>query len=269
MNARGFGGAETIVGMALSLGAVLAALTLTQGLTRLTTNVQDTEARRLSARWSLDQVVRAVQRAGLGVCPGHDPRCTDEAIEYFAPDCLVLRADLDRDDPAAARQPETLIGGRVGEVSVGNDEVIAFMRRAASRNNAARFDADMDSTDRATMPDGTPVAVRDGLVESIDIGGSQPIDDPRDGTLYRVSFVNDARTFGSGRFRVSEPLADAVSGLRFDAFDRGGNPVAACGGSDDSAGRACRASIYKLRMTVTLRQRASRRVTLTADAVLR
>lgn len=268
MSARGFGSVEMIVGAALSLGTVLAALTLTQGLTRLTTNVQDAESRRLSARWSLDQIVRAIQQAGIGVCPGHDPACSDEPIEFFAPELLVLRGDRDRDDPAAARVPETLISGRVGDVLTGNDELLAFTRRASSRNDTAIFAADLDSADHVPMPDGAPVARRDGVVESIDVGGMQAADDPRDGTLYRVAFVNDARSFGTGRFRISEPLADGVGSLRFEAFDRNDLPVADCGGADDAPARACRASIKRIRVSLTLRQRASRRVTLSADAVL-
>jgi hypothetical protein len=242
---RGFATPEALVGVLLAFAVVLAALTLARGTQELSHAVRVRAERTAALLWALDQIARAVERAGIGVCPGGEPACPDETVELFTDGALGVRGDLDRDDPQAARDPEDDLEGDFPRVATGNDEVVVFLRRAGGQA-AALFDADLDSTDRVTRADGSSLARRDGEVEPVDAG---PYDLPGvggPGTLYRVTFVDDARWAGTGRFRVVEPLADDVVDLSVAAFDAAGRAVAACGGADDTAARACRASIRRL-----------------------
>lgn len=246
--------AATIVGLAVGLGAVLSALTLTQGFVRLTTQSARREQRRREATWTLERIVRATLRAGLGVCPDRDPGCPDEPIELLTSGALAVRADFDRDDLLLASSPEAALVGRFRSVATGNDELLVFTRRPDSGPSgpALQFDADLDSTDRVTLADGTVVARRDGRTESIDIGPNLVAADRRSGSIYRTHFAHDATLFGTGRFRNAEPLCDNASELSFRAWDVAGVALPDCGGADDAASRSCRAAVARLAIDLVL-----------------
>ncbi len=244
---------DTLAGVALGMLAILVALSFARGTLRLGSAVSLESERVLGARWALDRLAREAARAGYGVCPGGEPDCPDEEIEFIGPGAVFVRGDLDGDDPALARDPEADLAGHFAAVPTGNGEVVGYLLRPGSgRTDRVLFDADLDSTDRTTRADGTTIARRDGAVESIDAGPAAGGDEAPRGTLYRVSFTDDARWFGTGRFRVSEPLVDNAVQFRVDAFDAAGAPVGGCGGADDAASRACRARVRRLAVPLVL-----------------
>lgn len=258
-----------LIGVALGLIAALAALTLTRGVVRLAAVEEQQAARRLAARWCLDRIVSAIERAGLGVCGGVPGSCVDEAVEWYGAEALAVRADFDRDDPAEQATPERSLGGPAVQSQTGNDELFVFLRRRTGREPELTLDADLDGSDRITLSDGTLLARRDGAVDSVALGAAQASDDGGLGVLYRISFSHDARWFGTGRFRVTEPLADGAASLRFEGFDRYGAPVAPCGGADDPTSRACRAALRSIRVGLTLAGPDGRTERFSAEARLR
>lgn len=246
--AAGFATPEALTGVLLALLAIAGALAAARGLQKLSAVAMAGAEQSVAASWALERIAREVSRAGLGVCPDRDPACPDEALEFIDAAALAVRGDLDGDDPAAALDPERLLTGRFPLVPTGNDEVVVYLMRPAGRGTArpVAFDADLDSSDRVTLPDGAQVARRDGVVESIDAGTAASADTVGGGVLYRVIFTSDARYAGTARFRVSEPLLDGVALFRVEGRDAAGIPVPPCGGRDDPGARACRAAVRRI-----------------------
>ncbi len=242
--------AGTVVGLLVGTLVLLGALALARGFVRLEAGLAAGGGARLGAGAALARVVDAICRAGAGVPAGG----VDEAVELLEPWAIAVRGDRDGDLPGRALDPERWLDPAGGVVPVANDEVLVFLRRNAGGGgrHRARFEADLDSPDRVSLPDGTVLARRDGLVEDIDAGPAAGGEDPSPGVLYRVTFVHDARRAGTGRFRVVEPLLDRVTGFRVSARDRAGREVGPCGGGDALAARACRARVARVRVELAV-----------------
>ncbi|MCU0224889.1 MAG: hypothetical protein MUF27_12665 [Acidobacteria bacterium] len=256
----GFTPVETLVGVAVALSAIAASLVLVRGLQQLAVRAARDADRAAAAQWALDRIVREIARADLGTCPGREAHCPDEPLELLDVGWLGVRADLDRDDPDLAAEPEQALAGIFARTDTGNDEVVVFLRRGRGFSRAT-FEADLESTGRATTATGDEVAPRDGRVERIDAGPADLPGEGGRGTLYRVTFVNDARHLGTARFRVVEPLADDAIDFAVRAWDARGVPVAACGGRDDAAGRGCRASVRRIALELTVGRAGGRQQT--------
>ncbi len=250
--ARGFATPDALAGVALGLLALLVALGAVRGTALLGRGASLAAERGLALRWAADRIARELAHAGHGVCPGRESACPDEAVEALTAGAIVARGDLDGHDPARARDPERDLAGFSAAVPTGNDEVYGYLLRpgGTARAPALLLDADLDSADRVLLPDGTLLARRDGVVESVDCGPAVNGTMVAPGTLYRVTFTHEATDFGTSRFRVLEPLADGVRLFRVDAFDGQGTALPACGGTDDAAGRACRAAVRRVRVTL-------------------
>lgn len=244
---RGMATPEALVGVLVALFAVLSALALARGLVQLGSRTAVDAEGALERAWALDRIVREVSRTGLGVCPAGP--CADEAIELTAAAALVVRGDLDGDDRERAADVEPWLSPSGAVVPTGNDEVTAYVLRGGTDSDLV-FEADLDSVDRITLPDGTLLARRDGVVEPISCGDASGSADVVRGTLYRVTFTLDARWAGTGRFRVVEPLAENVTRFAVEAFDAPGAALSPCGGADDAAARACRAAVRRVRITL-------------------
>ncbi|MCU0229789.1 MAG: hypothetical protein MUC67_00270 [Acidobacteria bacterium] len=247
----GFTPVETLVGVAVALSAIATSLVLVRGLQHLAVRVARDADRAAAAQWALDRIAREVARAGLGTCPGREANCPDERLELLGAGWIGVRADLDRDDPEQAAEPEQALAGAFTRTDTGNDEVVVFLRRGRGLARAA-FEADLESSARSTSSAGEMVAPRDGRVERIDAGPADLPGEGGRGTLYRVTFVNDARHIGTPRFRVAEPLADDTLDFAVRAWDGRGVPVAPCGGLDDATGRACRATVRRVALELTI-----------------
>ncbi len=249
----GFADIGTLVGVALGMLVLIAGLTLSRGVLQLGETLERESGARAGAAWALELIADELARAGQGV-GGGDPRlATEEALELYESGAIGVRGDRDRASPSAARRPEAELLPGAGGAATANDELRLFLRRVGSaRRPRALFEADLDSTDRVALPDGSLLARRDGVVESIDAGPFAPPERARAGTLYRVRFVHDARRFGSGRFRVLEPLLEGVLRFRVVGFDEAGASVPPCGGGDDAASRSCRAQVVRVRLTLEL-----------------
>jgi hypothetical protein len=248
--ARGFASVETVVGVGLAFTVILASLMLVRGTCRLGSRISVGSDRALAALWALERIAEDLQRAGVGV--GRDG--VDERVELHGDGTLGIRADLDRDVLDEAREPEERIGSASAPVTTGNDEVLVFLRRSPDTDHGepVSFEADMDGPDTETMPDGTPVARRDGVVETVRAGRAMGPDDERSAVLYRVSFVHDADRFGTSRFYSAQPLLERVTSFRVRAVGADGAEVGPCGGEDGPAGRDCRRSIRRVVLELRL-----------------
>ncbi len=247
---RGTTLAGALVGLLSGSIALLAALALARGFLRLESCLAGGAGARLGGAAALSRVAEEIARAGAGVPPGG----VDEAIELLEDWAIGVRGDRDGDLPARALDPERWLDPAGAVVPVANDEVVVFLRRNAGGGgrHRARFRADLDSPDRVELPDGTLLARRDGLVDEIDAGPAAGDEDSSPGTLYRVTFVHDARRAGTGRFRVVEPLLDRVTGFRVTARDRRGRVVPPCGGEDTPSSRSCRARVARVRVELVV-----------------
>jgi len=265
--ARGFTSAEALVGLAVALSAITTSLVLVRGLQQLAVRAARDADRAAAAQWALDRIAREIARAGLGACPGREPGCPDEPLELLDDGWIGVRADLDRDDPALAADPEGALAGVFARTDTGNDEVVVFLRRGRGLARAA-FDADLESSERATTTAGQEVAPRDGRVESIDAGPADLPGEGGSGTLYRVTFVNDARHIGTVRFRVAEPLVDDALDFAVRSWDARGVPLGPCGGRDDAASRACRAAARRVALELTIGRAGGRQQTFRREIAL-
>ena len=265
--ARGFTSVEALVGVAVALSAIAASLVLVRGLQQFAVRAARDADRAAAAQWALDRIAREVARAGLGACPGREPGCPDEPLELLDGGWIGVRADLDRDDPVLAADPEQALAGTFARTDTGNDEVVVFLRRGRGLARAA-FDADLESSERATTTAGQEVAPRDGRVESIDAGPADLPGEGGSGTLYRVTFVNDARHIGTVRFRVAEPLVDDALDFAVRSWDARGVPLGPCGGRDDAASRACRAAARRVALELTIGRAGGRQQTFRREIAL-
>lgn len=241
---------EAIVGVGLAFGVILASLALVRGTCRLGREVTCTGDRSMAALWALECIAADLRHAGVGMAGAAG---TDEAVELLAGGALGIRGDLDRDEPGEAGNPERWIAGPV-PVATGNDEVLVFLRRIPNQNigDTTAFWADMHGPDTVTTSDGTEVAKRDGAVERIPVGRAMRPGDDRSAVLYRVTFVNDATRFGTGRFDSAQPLLDRVTSFRVTGLDADGDEVGACGGRDEPSRRACRARVRRVALELTV-----------------
>ncbi len=264
---RGFTSIEALVGLAVALSAIATTLVLVRGLQQLAVRAARDADRAAAAQWALDRIAREVARAGLGSCPGREPGCPDEPVELLERGWIGVRGDLDRDDPALAAEPESSLAGAFARTDTGNDEVVVFLRRGRGLARPS-FDADLESSGRATTAAGEEVAPRDGRVEPIDAGPADLPGEGGRGTLYRVTFVNDARRIGTGRFRVVEPLVDDALDFAVRAWDGRGVPLAPCGGRDDAAARACRGAVRRIALELTVGRAGGRQQTFRRELAL-
>lgn len=266
----GFASPEALVGVAVGCLVLTLGLAAASGLVGLAHRVVDRSFRLTAARWALARMEREVRRAGIGVSGP-----TDEPVEFFTNWALAVRADLDRDEPGLDADPEADLVRAGTPPATANDEVVVFLRRDAKGGGGERvsFQADVDGTDRLARSDGALLARRDGSVEWVDAGPCAAPGAGGAGTLYRVTFVHDARHFGTGRFRVVEPLADGIAAMTVQALDGRGRPLETCGGADDAKGLRCRAAIRQVEIELVVelaggeRESLSRRFALPAEVI--
>jgi hypothetical protein len=95
--AAGFATPEGLVGVFLALVAVVGAFAAARGLQQLSAVAMAGAEQSVAAAWALDRIAREISRAGLGVCPGADPTCPDEAVEFLDAGALAVHtAEMQR-----------------------------------------------------------------------------------------------------------------------------------------------------------------------------
>ena len=147
--AAGFASVEAVIGVGLAFAVILASLALVRGACRLGSDLSRGSDRSVAALWALECIATDLRKAGLGL----GTASPDEAVELFNPGALAIRADLDRDDPDSAQEPEARIAGGSERVTTGNDEVLAFLRRSPDHGygEETRFWADLEGSCPRTM----------------------------------------------------------------------------------------------------------------------
>ncbi len=237
-SARGFTLAEALVGLATLALAGVVALALFDGAQRAFRRGDRVAEMQQAARAALWRMGSEIGRAGLGVDPDGMAGRPDEPVEAAFPTAIVLRGDLDRDDPEAAGDPElALAGGAFANVATGNDEIVAYVlaKPDGSSRDVLEFDADVAE------------APRDGRVERVRIERVALGQDDPPYTLYRITLHPDPARFGRAGWTVRTPLADNVRSMGFVYRDRAGAALAdPVGGLDDAPGPARRAAIRRI-----------------------
>jgi len=161
--------------------------------------------------------------AGYNFNPDGDPSRSDEQIEAAFDTALVLRGDFD------GEVESTLAGDAYETVSIGNDEVVAYVlaKPDGSSIDSLRFEADLEEVPR------------DGESDIIDLLGIELVHDNPPYSLYRITFSTDAADWDTPDFARREELAENVGAMTFRYYDDSGvqlNPYTLDDSSDDIGG---------------------------------
>ena len=213
---RGLSMLEALVALTILAYASIASLAIYDAMWRSFKKGENAAEQQQAVRIAFDKLVLDLQVSGFNHNPDGDTARPDEQIEAAFDTAIVLRADLDAQDLAAAATPEAaLAGGAFESVSVGNDEIVAYVlaKPDGSSTDTLRFHADVRE------------AQRDGAVEAVDIPNVALVPDDPPYTLYRISLSNSPGDWGSANFFVREPLAENVRSLTFRYLDAKDDPL--------------------------------------------
>ena len=247
---RGLTLAEVLVAMTVMVVAASVALLLYDGARRTFRNGEGAAEQQQGVRSAFERLCSDLRLAGFNFDPDGDPDGADEPIEAAFDTAVVLRGDLDGDDPSESTDPETaLAGGAQRAVSVGNDEIVAYVlaKPDGSSADVLQFDADVKD-----IP-------RDGIAESVGIPGITLVEDDPPYTLYRITLNNDIGSWGSAGFFVRTPVLDNVRSMTFrylgvrGVLNEGFDPTTVAddiGGADTSEGRRTRAAIVAIEVAI-------------------
>jgi hypothetical protein len=245
---------EMIVAAAIGLLVVLAALGAQAAARRSFQAAESAIERQQPGRQALDEITRTVRDAGAGLGTGATP---DEAIEGAWPACLVVRGDSDAADPSGdATDPEwpMTLGAApgAGPVTTGNDEITGWFLRnpSGSGGTTLRFEADVVSAVTVLSPGFGPVALRDGVVDPVDLARVVTAQTAPPYTLYRTTMSPAASNWASGSGAQVFAIADNVFSLAFRYFDASGALLAAPGGAD--AQRDARRAVDRVEVTIVV-----------------
>ena len=169
-----------------------------------------------AVRIGFDKLGSDLQMSGFNHNLDGDGSRPDEPVEAAFDTAVVVRADLDAQDPTESTTPEaSLAGGPFDSVSTGNDEIVAYVLAKP----------DGSSTDTLTFEADVKEAPRDGVVETVNISNVALVhDDPPYG-LYRISLNNDTSTWATDDFFVRTLLAENVYALSFRYFNATGDQI--------------------------------------------
>jgi hypothetical protein len=200
-----------------------------------------------AVRIAFDKLASDVRMAGFNANPDGELEFPDDFIEAAFDTAVSFRADFDAEDPADSLTPETqLSGGAHRAVSVGNDEIVAYVlaKPDGSSPDTLVFDADVREVPR------------DGASETVRIPGVALIQDDPPYTLYRITLSSDPTSWGGAGFVVRTPLVENVRSMTFRYHAAGGQALNAAfdlsstsediGGSDAPASRRRRGAIRRI-----------------------
>ena len=248
---RGLSMLEALVALAILAYASIASLAIYDAMWRSFKKGENAAEQQQAVRIAFDKLVLDLQVSGYNHNPDGDAGRPDEQIEAAFDTAIVLRADLDAQDLVAAATPETVLaGGAFDSVSVGNDEIVAYVlaKPDGSSSGTLSFHADVRESPR------------DGIVETVNIPNVALIPNDPPYTLYRISLSNSPGDWGSPGFFVREPLAENVLSLTFRYLDATDSPLNTgfdltttsddIGGGEALADRARRNSIRSIELTI-------------------
>ncbi len=247
---RGFTLVEMIIASAIFAIAAAVAFILYSAAQRSYKAGQNFTDQQQNTRAAFDRVVSDLRNAGYNTNPDGSKARTDEQIEAAYDTAVVLRADLDFEDPVLSAAPESSIKGIYNVVSTGNDEIVAYVLAKPdwSGGSTLVFQADVDNPTRTTITylgNNISVGPRDGINEPVRLGNVALVQNNPPYTLYRVSLNNDVSSYNSGdnptaaAFFVKQPVADNIKSMTFKYYDDQGNlisPNTPADPSDDIAG---------------------------------
>ncbi|PYQ12446.1 MAG: hypothetical protein DMH00_06200, partial [Acidobacteria bacterium] len=148
-----------------------------------------------NTRAAFDRVLSDIRNAGYNYNPDGSKTRPDEQIEAAYDTAIVLRADLDYEDPTLKDAPESSIKGVFNTVSTGNDEIVAYVlgKPGWTGGSTLPFTADVDNPTRASITylgNSISVGPRDGAVDNVRLGNVALVQDSPPYTLYRVTLNN-------------------------------------------------------------------------------
>lgn len=223
---------ELLVSMTILAVAATIALVVYDGARQSFKLGENLSEQQQAVRIAYDLVCSDIRQAGFNGNPDGNEARPDEQIEAAFDTAIVVRADYDADDPVASRDPEDTLAGPGSAfltVSTGNDEIRAYVLAKP----------DGSSADTLTYEADVGQAVRDGVVETVNIDGVALVHDDPPYTLYRVTLEDD----GTPHWTV---LIENVRSMRFRYLDRAGGVIAAAGGLDTPDAVQARAAVRRV-----------------------
>ncbi len=198
--------AEVLVALAVTAIAGMAALLLYDAARKSFHKGENATEQQQAVRIAFDRVSRDIRLTGFNAHPDGDADDTDESIEAAYDTAVVTRADFDAEDSVESAVPEgALAGGARRTVSVGNDEVVAYVLAKP----------DGTSPDTLTFEADVKDVPRDGAVEVVRIPNVALVQNAPPYTLYRITLNNDVGTWGARGFLVKTPLLENVRSMTF------------------------------------------------------
>ncbi len=232
---RGFSLPEMLVSLLVMAVVAMVALSLYDQARRSMHIGENVAEQQQQVRIALEFISSQLLDAGLNTWPDGDRARPDEQIEAAFEHAIVFRVDRDGQDPVESRDPEESLatGGPYRTVSIGNDEIVAYVVARENSNDTLRFEADVAG------------APRDGTVEPVEIDDLDLELANPPYTLYRVTLGDD----GSPE---KIPVVEQIRTLRFRYYDRFGDeiPYADLGGDETASRRQARALIRRIRVEI-------------------
>ena len=210
---RGMSLIEVLVATAILALAVIIALIVYDASRKAFKKGENATEQQEAVRIAYDRLTADLRMLGYNANPDGNPNRPDEQLEGALDHAIVFRGDFDITDTTANATPEaTLATGAFPTVSVGNDEIVAYVlsKPDGTGPDSITFQADVSE------------AARDGDVENVTINNVvlNPTTPPY--TLYRVTLNNDNSTYGTAGFVVRTPIVENVRDLAFTYYNATG-----------------------------------------------
>ncbi len=230
---RGLSLAEVLVAVTVMAIAGTVALFLYDASRKSFQKGENATEQQQAVRIAFYELSKDLRLAGFNYNPDGEDDDPDEPIEAAYDTAVVIRADFDAEDPTRSGTPEdTLAGGAHGAVSVGNDEIVAYVLANDSSRDTLRFEADVKDVPR------------DGIVETVEIPNVALVQSNPPYTLYRIT-LKEASDWGGASFVTRTPLVDDVYSMTFKYSGVEGS-LGAVGGADTPAARSTRGEIRRI-----------------------
>jgi hypothetical protein len=207
---------EMLLAMAILLFAVTATLIVYDESWRFFKKGRNVVEQQQGVRIGFDHLVQDLRMAGFNHNPDGDPARPDEQIEAAFDTAIVIRADFDARDATRRDTPElSLAGGSFDAVSTGNDEIVVY---ALAKPDGPNRDSILLDVDVADMP-------RDGITETVTVGGLALVHDNPPYNLYRITLSGDSTALQGSRAGVRTLVTENVLSMSFRYYDSTGRQV--------------------------------------------